>query len=379
MGGAGVYAEAVTKELVKLGHEVTVFTPNIIETEDKNSQNLNIIRIDLNKNLPFKALQFWLKLPKVLKDQHKFKKFDLVHINGISYGFLKKRLLNIPQILTVHHTVKDAIINNQKSTISRILDFSGENNFLLPITEKKAVKSVDKIIAVSEFTKKQIVKYYGVKNDKITVIYNGIDKKRLNILDDDLTKFKNNNNLLNKKCVLFVGRIDDHRKGLDLLLKAFKQVLNNLDAVLIVVGNGNNKKPVEMCKNLGISDNVIFKGFVDESTLQLYYKSCDVYVCPSKLEGFGLTILEALSNGAPVIASNVGAIPEIIKEGENGFLVDAHDSKQLAKRICSILNDKVLKDKIKLNNTVYEPRSWIKSAEEIQNLYNSLIGEKELE
>ena len=92
IGGAGVYAEAITKELVELGHQVTVFTPNISESNVETIKNLNIVKIDVNKNIPFKALQFWLKLPKVLNEQNKTKKFDLIHFNGLSYSFFNKRL-----------------------------------------------------------------------------------------------------------------------------------------------------------------------------------------------------------------------------------------------------------------------------------------------
>jgi len=378
IGGAGVYAEFITQELSKLGHEVTVFTPNIIETVDKKTQNLNIIRVDVNKKLPFKSLQFWLKLPKVLKDQHLSKKFDLVHINGISYCFLKKRLLDIPQVITIHHPINNAIISSKQSTLSRIINVSGETSFLLPHIEKRAVISVDKLIAVSEFTKKQIIEYYKLDPNKISVIYNGIDKNTENFKINP-KKFKMKNNLPNKKMILFVGRINDHRKGLDILINAFKMVLDQMDAILVVVGNGDKRKFLKISKMLGISSNIFFIGFIDDITLNKYYQSCDVYVCPSRMEGFGLTILEAVSNGAPVVASNVGAIPEIIKNGENGFLVDVNDPKQFAKAICSILNNKSLKNRLKLNNMDYKPQSWTNSAKGNQNLYYSLIGEKKLE
>ena len=104
MGGAGVYAAKIVNELIKLGINVTVFTPafNKLGSEKKNV-NLEIVRIPLIEKMPFKALHFWLKLPMALND---FKQsFDLVHVNGLSTYFFN--ILNIPHVLTIHHSVKD--------------------------------------------------------------------------------------------------------------------------------------------------------------------------------------------------------------------------------------------------------------------------------
>ena len=222
IGGAGVYAEAITKELVELGHQVTVFTPNISESNVETIKNLNIVKIDVNKNIPFKALQFWLKLPKVLNEQNKTKKFDLIHFNGLSYSFFNKRLINIPHVITIHHTIKNAIITNKLSFMSRIMDLSGENSFVMPLIEKRAINSADRIIAVSKSTKKEIIKFYELNPDKIIVIYNGIEIGSKNYITN-IKKFKHENNLPNKKMILFVGSIELIReKGWIYLLRLLR-------------------------------------------------------------------------------------------------------------------------------------------------------------
>jgi len=372
MGGAGIYAKNITEKLAELDVEVTVFTPNINGTENNQIKNLKVIPLNVNNKIPFKALQFWLALPRVLKKEHLKNKFDLVHFNGISYWFWHKKILNIPQVLTVHHITKDVTKHNNLTLNSKSFDINGENSLLIHSIEKRAIKNVDKIIAVSEFTKNQIIKFYRLNQEDIKVIYHGTDefKKTVRINSE---KFIHENGFSNKKIILFVGRIDDPRKGLEPLIRAFKQVLNETDAILVVIGSGDKTKFVELSKKLDISPNIFFMGFVDDNTLHKFYQSCDVYVCPSKLEGFGLTILEAVINGAPVIAFKVGAIPEIIQDGKNGLLIDAYDLKQLSQAICRMLNDKDLKDKIKRNNTIYEPRNWIKTAEETENLYIQLL------
>jgi glycosyltransferase involved in cell wall biosynthesis len=375
MGGAGVYAKHITHELVNLGHEITVFTPNTVENSEIDSSNnkLKLIPVDVNKKVPFKALQFWLNLPKVLKEQHESEKFDLVHINGFnSYWFIRK-LINIPHVLTVHHTTQDVLESNKKNFLYRFKDLSGENNYLFPLIEKKAVKCANKIIAVSEFTKRRIIEIHKVNPDNVHVIYNGINKYGENSKIDP-KKFKEEENLPDKKMILFVGRVNDPRKGLYDLIKAFKGVLEEIDAILVVLGSGDKTEFVKLSEDLKISPNIFFKGYVDENSLNKFYQSCDVYICPSKLEGFGLTILEAISNGSPVIASNVGAIPEILEDGENGLLVDVDNSNQLNKTICYLLKNESLINRIRLNNRLYVPIDWIDSAKNVQNLYNSMRG-----
>ncbi|WP_197050626.1 glycosyltransferase family 4 protein [Methanobacterium sp. SMA-27] len=101
-----------------------------------------------------------MKLPKVLRKEYLKNKFDLVHFNGISYWFRNKKILDIPQVLTVHHITTDATKHNNLTLTSTIFDISGENSFFTHLIEKRAITSVDKIIAVSEFTKNQIIKCY---------------------------------------------------------------------------------------------------------------------------------------------------------------------------------------------------------------------------
>lgn len=373
MGGAGVYAKHITQELVNLGHEVTVFTPKIMENNGLSFSNnsLKLIRVDVNKKIPFKALQFWLNLPKVLKEKHESEKFDLVHINGFnSYWFIRK-LINIPHVLTVHHTTQDVLESNKKNFLYRIKDLSGENNYLFPLIERKAVKYANKIIAVSEFTKRRIVEIHKINPANIQVIYNGISEYGKNSKINP-KKFKENEGLPDKKMILFVGRVNDPRKGLYTLIKAFKETLDEIEAIMVVLGSGDETEFVKLSEELKISQNIFFKGYVDGNSLNKFYQSCDVYVCPSRLEGFGLTILEAISNGSPVIASNVGAIPEILEDGKNGLLVDVDNPNQLNNAICCLLKDESLINRIRSNNSLYIPMNWINSARKVQNLYNSM-------
>ena len=177
MGGAGIYATNIIRELAKLGHQVIVFTQKINDLEEKKDEfnNLEFERIRMNKRLPFKALQFWLHLPSAVKKVEYKKRFDIIHFNGISYWFFENRISKAPHVITVHHLVQDAIKKIYISLISRIRDVSGENSLFMPFIERMCMKFEDMVITVSIFTKNQIVKTYKVTSAKIEVIHDGIN------------------------------------------------------------------------------------------------------------------------------------------------------------------------------------------------------------
>lgn len=379
IGGAGIYAANITCEIAKLGHQVIVFTPKInsLDEEKYDSSNLEIKRIKINKRLPFKALQFWLRLPRSIKKAENEKEFDVIHFNGISYWFLKKRLSKALHVLTVHHLVRDAIKNNNLNLISRIRDISGENSLFIPFIEKRCIKYADKIIAVSNFTKKQIIKTYKVLSDKIEVVHNGIDLNGYTFTREELEETKKQLNLTEKPILLFVGRVNSLRKGLHPLLKDFKKVLGEIDAMLLVVGKGDQTEARTLAKSLEVSEKVVFTGFVDEVTLKKCYAICDVYVCPSRLEGFGLTVLEAMAAGKSIVATNVGAIPEIVKDGKNGILVN-DNVEELSTAIITYLGNKKKAAITGKRNIEYVKQfSWRKSAEKLTNVYKSIQGDYE--
>ena len=110
-----------------------------------------------------------------IKKAEKEQKFDIIHINGFSYWFLPRRLSTAPHVLTVHHLVRDAAENTGLDFSSRIKDLGGENGFFIPQIEKRALESVDKIIAVSNYTKDRILQTHHVPSEMVDVVYNGVD------------------------------------------------------------------------------------------------------------------------------------------------------------------------------------------------------------
>ncbi len=378
-GGLGTYAFNIARELKLLGHTVVIFTPNInrkkinhIEQED----NLTIIPIEIEEKLPFKAAIFWYKLDKYVKKYNVLFNFDIIHVNGISYWFLRKKILPIPHVITIHHVAKSAHIFNNYNFINRLLDIGGENGFIIPSIEKRALYFNNNVITVSNFTKNEITKFYDINKNNIYVIYNGINFNNRSS-NEEILQFKKQHKLEDKHVILFVGRFSDKRKGFHTLLKSFNILLNRINAYLLIVGDGDKTESMEIIKNLGIEEKVNFMGFVDELTLAKCYQASDVLVCPSKFEGFGLSIIEAMYYGKPVVAFNVGAIPEILIDTKNGYLVEAEDIINMADSIYTLLYNKKLAIDIGMYNIEYVEKSfnWKISAKSIEEVYKITLSE----
>jgi len=377
IGGAGVHAAHITEELAELGHQVVVFTPAIDNTTGVDHLlqfNLQVWYVPVREAIPFRAMQFWINLPAEIKRAEKNRKFDIIHINGLSYWFIPRRLSTVPHILTIHHLVRDATENSGLNFFSRIKYIGGENGlFFIPLIERRAVNSVNKIIAVSHYTKNRILHTYHVAFEMVDVIYNGVNLDDCAFTQDDLYKARKQLGLPDLPVILFVGRVDDPRKGLDVLIRAFRKVLIEGDATLLVVGKGDDSTVRDLA---GSSlDRIIFTGFVDDAFLKKCYAICDVYVCPSRLEGFGLTILEAFAAGKPVVATKVGAIPELVHDGQNGILVPPDNVTEMAKAINLILKAFESYEQSGKGNAKYlgDTFSWAEAVKNIESLYLQLI------
>ena len=378
-GGAGIYAKNVTRKLAKLGHDVHAITPRLKQSINYEVKDgVSIHRIDFIDKPLLRAPSYWLNLRKGFrKIEQEVGSFDILHGNTTSDFSLDKGFTKgTPRAITVHHLARDVVEILRPSLFTRIKDLGGETG-LAPLIERTCIHRADKIIAVSEYTKVKLASIYGVALDKIEVIYNGWEERSFAFSEKEKAEVKAKYNISNgKPILLFVGRVDDRRKGLDVLLKAFKIMLTKRDARLVVVGSGNQKPFRELSSSLGIMSQVIFTSFVDDLTLQRLYSICDVYVCPSRLEGFGLTILDAMAAGKPVVATKAGAIPEIVESGQNGFLVPANNENELAMTIMQILDNSLQAKAMGENNRkkVQMHYSWEIAAHKTAAVYAKLAS-----
>jgi glycosyltransferase involved in cell wall biosynthesis len=230
----------------------------------------------------------------------------------------------------------------------------------------RSCKHADKIVTFSEFMRNQIVIWYGVRREKIAVIPNGVDLKRFNVST-------NGKRLDGDPAILYFGYLSN-LKGIDLMIDAISKLhleLPNLK--LHLVGHGNKTYFEMLAKKKHVENAVIFHGYADPGTAPLYYRSADFCIFPSRFN-YGITLLESMASGVPVIASNCGGTLEIISHGENGLLFEPENVDELPKAILALTQDPNLRKRLSSNalKTIAN-YSWEKIAIKYLSLYNDII------
>jgi len=215
---------------------------------------------------------------------------------------------------------------------------------------KYAVNNADLIIAISEQTKRDIIEFYGIKSEKIKVLYQTCHhnfKKEYTVEEKEQVRVKFN---LPDEFVLNVGTIEK-RKNLNTIVNSL--ALLNPTTLLVVVGKktGYYQEVLKEIEKLGLMNRIHFLENVSIEELPMIYQLASVFVYPSIFEGFGIPIIEALYSVTPVISSKGGCFTEA--GGENSIYVDPKNENELAAAINKILTDKVLSDKMKLKGRAY--------------------------
>jgi glycosyltransferase involved in cell wall biosynthesis len=228
-----------------------------------------------------------------------------------------------------------------------------------------------RIIAVSENTKRDLIRMYKVPEEKIEVIYNGISEKNPNIQCLIPNKISNTKyEILNTKYILFIGRLEE-RKNICGIIEAFEILKEkyNLPHKLVLAGNfGYGDKEIRnKIENSKYKEEIILAGYIKDEEKWELLKRTDVFLFPTFYEGFGLPIIEAQSVSAPVITSNISSMPEVA--GKGAILVDPKNPEEIAKAAHRLITDKELRDDIIEKGLENVKRfSWDKCAREAAKL-----------
>ncbi len=280
---------------------------------------------------------------------------DCVGANAL-FRLKKSGKLKAPTVRTVHH----------------VDEFRGKT---LRDFQEKSIALLDEKITVSKYWKKALKRDFGVDAH---LVYNGIDTKKFNMKGGG-TKAKS------APSILYVGGLEA-RKGVEYLILAMELINREVpDAKLTIIGrpgltSGEFYDEREMFSNLaeriGIRKNIVFKDFVSGGMLLQHYSKCDVFALPSRMEGWGLTLMEAMAFGKPVVASRVGGIPELVEHGKTGLLIRSGDVKGLANSIIGLLDDGKLASSLgKAARKKVEQFSWERTAEMTMKVYNKALKE----
>lgn len=327
--GLSIYAETLAQGLSEAGHEVIVICGRgrgTLSLEDERMAN--ILRLPIGRTNWIGHAYRASRLLKEIKGR-----FDIAHFADVHFAYA----CDGPYVATLHQSFRQRLrAAGSLPYHSSLLNLVGRYlyyNLARLLAEVPSLNKAQYLVSVSQNTKDEFVARYGVEPSKIDVVWTGVD--------GDLFRWKNASNLRErlglegKRVLLYVG-FSTPRKGLEHLAQALGDLGG--DVRLLIVGKwepGYRKRFVKAAgKNM---DRVIEVGYVADEEMPFYYSLADIFVLPSLLEGFGLPLVEALACSTPIVATSVGAIPEIVEDC--GFLVPPRDPVGLAKAIRKLLAD----------------------------------------
>jgi alpha-maltose-1-phosphate synthase len=385
-GGAGVHIDFLSQELLKLGQvEVRCFGDQQEETESMHVQGItsSLTKMVDDTNPHIKMFH---NLSKNVEMAQATPQADIIHCHTWYThlaGIFTRELLQVPLILTTH-----SLETHRPWKVEQL----GNGYFLSRWLENKAYNTADGIIAVSEQMREDVIEAYGVDPKKVTVIHNGIDPEFYQPTFDEqlLLELGIDPNI---PFVLFVGRIT-RQKGISGLIEA-AQYFNKNCQIVLCAGAPDTKEIAEETELLiaklkqereGV---ILISEMLPREKIKVLYSHARVFACPSLYEPFGIINLEAMACETPVVGSHVGGIPEIIVEGETGYLVPLESvsrtdfnpknpeafQKALAAKINILLDDEVLATRMGKagRERVLGIFSWESIAKTTFNYYQKVI------
>lgn len=257
--------------------------------------------------------------------------------------------------------------------------FRFKDKFLLDRSMRYAAKHAARILALSEYTKNEMMEAYGVKAEWIQVVYPGVDEQYKPLDRAEARRFVAERYSIDFPYILAVGVIQP-RKNLPRLLEGLSILkgISGLGHKLVVVGKYGWKEsnlPAQT-QELGLADDVVFTGYVPYEDLPSLYASADVFAYPSVYEGFGLPPLEAMACGTPVITGNRTSLPEVV--GDAGTMVDPYDPEAFAQALRNVLySDALRKDMSARGLERAKLFSWDRTAQEVRAVYSQVFNERE--
>ena len=377
-GGMSVYIRELSRELGKLGHSIDVFTRAHKPVHDQIvdlGENARLIHLKAGEEKEIPKLKIYSHLSEFVGRVEHFRKFnginyDLIHSHYWLSGWAGKRLQQIWKVphMTMLHTM---------GAVKNITSVGEEEPELRIRCENQLVKCCQRIIASTEREKEYLIRYYGASPEAIHVTPCGVNLELFRSIEKEIAR--NYLGFNGDEIILFVGRIVPI-KGIDKLLKAMTYLEKRERTKLVVIGGDEHcKDEVDrlkaLTKRLNIDDSVNFLGLVEQEELPYFYSAADLCVFPSYYESFGLVALESLACGTPVVATRVGGIEGIIREGETGYVVKDNAPDRLADKIALMLSmSKAKSEAIESIRASVSQYSWANIAEAMALEYDALLS-----
>jgi glycosyltransferase involved in cell wall biosynthesis len=392
-GGQGIYLHYLSRSLRDLGHQVDVISGPPYPELDKGIRLIKLPSLDLysmssvrrlfidHRKLNTRAslvewggtisgyfsepLAFGMRAYELFSKSRK-DKYDVVHDNQtMSYGILKINQMGLPVVETIHHpvTIDRDLAVQAAATLKDKLGLRRWFSFIN--MQMKVARKLHHLITVSQSARRHIVDTFKIPEDRLHVVYNGIDT--------DIFSPSHRVARLQNRLLVVISR-DTPVKGLKFMLEALAVLRKQHDLELAVVAKGtDNRTTQKIIDNLGIRDYVKIIDEIDTEELVRQYRLATVVVIPSIYEGFGLPAAEAMACGAPVVSTTAGALPEVV--GDAGILVPPADVTALVEAISALV---VSEDKRRHLSTIGRRRivqtfNWKNTAKNTLDVYAEAI------
>lgn len=336
-GGSGIVATELGKALSKKGHEIHFITYSEPVRLGELRKNIFYHEVRTSDYPLFKFTPYEQVLTSKLVDVVKFERLDILHVHYaiphasaayMAQQILKDQGIEIPFITTLHGT--DITLVGKDPSFEPVINFS--------------INKSNRVTAVSENLKKETFELFDIKNN-IEVIPNFICLKEYKLDKNDYYKKRYAPN--NEKIICHVSNFRKVKRIQDVII-AFEGISKEIDAKLLLVGDGPERARLEqISRNSKFNKNIFFLGSL-KSTKEVLNIS-DLFMLPSSKESFGLSALEAMACGVPVIASESGGIPEVVLHGESGLLNSVRDTYQMTKNALKLLSNESLLKSFKSN------------------------------
>jgi glycosyltransferase involved in cell wall biosynthesis len=293
---------------------------------------------------------------------------DLLHVPNV---FSVPRALPCPYVMTVHDMVEHMSLGRERNSLWLSVHFQ---------LTRRVLSGAARIFAVSNFTKTEMEKLFGIPPERIEVVYNAIDERFLHghasAADLELIAKRYQ---VTYPFLLYAGRVSAH-KNVVRMIEAFSALKGELekegaypDLKLIIIGDDLSGNP-DLRRTVvrsGVQNDVRFLGFVPIEVLRIFYDSAKIFVFPSLYEGFGLPPLEAMAHGTPVVTSNVSSLPEVV--GDAAVLVNPENVFEIMRALRRVLLDQGLRERMKERSYLQAGKfSWEKSVRRILEVYRQV-------
>ncbi len=391
-GGQGIYMRLIAKALVELGHHVDVISGPPYPDLDPRVGLIKLPSLDmyarpnpilcLNREIMSNKTDFFewwshnwggfpepytfgVRMADYMRD--KIDQYDIMHDNQtLCYGMLDVRAMGLPVVGTIHHPItmdKRIDISHAKWPHMKFLKWRWYSFLNMQI---KVARQLDPLIVVSDSTKRDVEKDFGVDPKKMVRIHHGIDHELFQP-QPHITRKTNR--------LMVTASADVPLKGLIYLIEAYASLLNeHPDLELLVVGRLREGQTMQLLNKLGIRDRVKFVSGLTSEDIRDLYAEATIAVSPSVYEGFGFPAGEALSCGVPTIATTGGSLPEVV--GDAGLVVPHSNPPALAEAIDALLKDPARREAMskKARQHILDNFKWERCARDVVALYRKTLA-----